>query len=157
MLLDYTRDFYDPCIDRVRRIKQSGFEPLRILSSFKQNIRSSWPDVRIIADSNQYSLPEHSVKSGESIMLNARVYLGSLSPDDAAVEVYYGPVVNNQIRHGETAEMSVVKQADSSSFYYSVNLSIAEGGEYGYTFRVIPKHKELFNKHDIPFIKWANT
>ena len=64
------------------------------------------------------------------------------------VEVYYGLVVNNQIRHGETAEMSVVSRR-IPSFYYSVNLSIAEGGEYGSTFRVIPKHKELFNKHDI--------
>lgn len=157
MLLDYTREYYAPCINRVRKIKQSNYELVRDLSSFKHKLQRFWPEVRIMSDSAGISPKEHNLKSGESITLNAAVSLGNLSPNDIAVEVYYGPVVNNQIRHGNNIEMNLMKQLDSSTYHYSVNLNIIEGGDYGYTFRVIPKHAELFNRHDIPFIKWANT
>ncbi|NLM11451.1 MAG: glycosyltransferase family 1 protein [Clostridiaceae bacterium] len=157
MLLDYTREFYNPCIDRVRRIQQSNYELVRNLSSFKHNIQRFWSDIRIMTDSGGHTLNEHSLKSEENITLNVKVSLGNLSPEDVSVEVYYGQLVNNQLRHGEAVEMNFMKQSDSTTWHYSVNLNITESGEYGYTFRVIPKHKELFNKHGIPFIKWANS
>lgn len=157
MLLDYTRELYNPCIDRVRKIRESNYELVRKLSSFKSIVSRAWPDVRIMVDTEGYSMREHNLKSGESITLNTIVNLGNLSPGDVAVEVYYGPIVNNRIRNGETVEMNFMKQSNSTTYHYSVNLSITEGGEYGYSFRVIPKHNDLFNKYDLPFIKWANN
>lgn len=157
MLLDYIRDYYIPCIDRVIKIKQSNYDLVRGLSAFKNNIRKFWKDVRITAETAPDIVTEYCIKSGEKLTLNATVHLGNLSPDDVAVEVYYGQETNNQIRRGETAEMYLIKQTSSSVCHYTVTLSISEGGEYGYTFRIIPKHRELFNKHDLPFIKWANT
>jgi len=157
MLLDYTREYYAPCIDRVRMIQQSNLEMARSLSSYKHRIRRFWPDIRIMADTSAKSHFEYNLKTGESITLKAAVFLGNLSPNDVAVEVYYGPIINNQIRYGKAVEMDFMKQSDSSTCHYSVNLNITEGGEYGYTFRVTPKHNGLFNKHDIQFIKWADT
>lgn len=156
MLSDYTRAYYIPCIDRVERIRQSNYNFIRNLSVFKHNIRKFWHDIRITSENRADFPVEHSIRSGETVTLNATVYLGNLSPDDVAVEVYYGPLENNQIQNGMTAEMDFMKRSESSACHYSVNLKITEGGEYGYTFRVIPKHSELFNKHDIPFIKWAD-
>jgi len=157
MLLDYTREYYIPCINRVKMIQQSDYELAKILSAFKHKIRRTWQDIKITADTGVNSVIEHNLNSGDSITLNVTVDLGNLSPDDVAVELYYGRVTNDQVRHGRAIEMNFVKQTGSSTCRYSVDLNITEGGEYGYTFRVIPKHKELFNKHDIPLIKWANS
>ena len=155
MLLEYINDYYIPCIERVRKIRHSNYEFVRSLALFKHKVRRFWQDVRITADTGNNYCAMHSLKYGENITLNAAVSLGNLSPDDVVVEIYYGPVTNDQIRTGEAAEMQFIRQLDSHSCLYSVNLSIAESGEYGYTFRVVPKYSELFNKHDIPLIRWA--
>lgn len=155
MLLEYVNDYYIPCIDRVRKIRHSNYEFVRSLSQFKNRIRSFWKDVRITADTGVTSCAVYNLKSGGNITLNAVVYLGKLSPDDVTVEVYYGPVANDQIRNGEAAEMNFTGWIDSCSCRYSINLCIAESGEYGYTFRVVPKYRELINRHDIPLIRWA--
>jgi starch phosphorylase len=60
------------------------------------------------------------------------------------------------IVQGESVEMKVSEQLDSSSYNYTASLNIVNGGEYGYSFRVIPKHNNLFNRYDMPFMKWAN-
>ncbi len=155
MVQDYTRDFYAPCLDRIRRIRHSNFEFVKNLASWKQRMKNSWPQVQIIADREGDYLKDKYAKSGESITLNAVVRLGNLTPEDVAVEVYYGTVVNGIIRQGENIEMSCLGQCDHTTFQYSAFLSISNGGEYGYSFRVVPKHKDLFGKFDMPYIKWA--
>ena len=156
MVQDYTREFYVPCIERVRSINSSNYELIRKLAAWKKNIHKSWSQVQIFADKDGAHLKEQFAKSGESIVLNTIVQLGDLSPDDVAVEVYYGPILNNVIRQGQSVEMELSRQHDSSSYNYTASLNIANGGEYGYSFRVIPKHKDLFNKYDMPFMKWPN-
>ena len=83
--------------------------------------------------------------------------LGDLSPTEVMVEAYYGPIVNNGIQHGRAVEMYVNNQSDSSTYHYSTDLKITNGGEYGYTFRIIPRNQDLFNKYDMPYVKWVNN
>lgn len=156
MVQDYTRDFYIPCINRSKQIQQSDYEFARILTSWKHNIYNTWSQVKILPDRDGLSLIEHHAKSGEKITISTIVQLGSLTPSDVAVEVYYGSTVANMIRQGESTEMTVSGQLDSSTFRYTAELSIIDGGEYGYTFRVYPRHASLFNRFDMPFMKWVN-
>lgn len=157
MVQDYTRDFYIPCIDRVRQINNSNYEFVRNIAIWKEKIMVNWPNVRILADKDGANLREQHTRSGENIVLNVIVQLGSLSPDDVSVEVYYGQVVNSTIRQGECIEMKASAQLDSSSYNYTASFSIIDGGEYGYSYRVVPKHRDLFNKYDMPFIKWPEN
>ncbi|HZK26807.1 MAG TPA: alpha-glucan phosphorylase, partial [Thermoclostridium sp.] len=156
MLEDYTVKFYNPCIERRKKISNSNYEIARKLSSFKQHISRAWSDVRIMADSEGYSLRDKNAKSGETINLNVVVRLGDLSPEEVLVEAYYGPIVNNRIQHGKAVEMNIKNQSDSSTYHYSVDLNITDGGEYGYSFRIVPRNENLFNKYDMPFVKWVN-
>ncbi len=156
MLEDYTVEFYNPCTERVKKISDSDYEIARKLSSFKQHISRAWSDVRIMADSEGYSLRDKNAKSGETINLNVVVRLGDLSPEEVLVEAYYGPIVNNRIQHGKAVEMNIKNQSDSSTYHYSVDLNITDGGEYGYSFRIVPRNENLFNKYDMPFVKWVN-
>jgi len=157
MVQDYTRKFYVPCIERIRQINNSNYEYVRELAAWKHRIFTEWPNVQILADKEGVRLKEQYAKSGESILLNAIVKLGNLTPDDVEVQVYYGCVINNTIRQGECVEMKVSGQHDSSSYAYTATLNISDGGEYGYSFRVIPKHINLFNKYDMPLMKWPSV
>jgi starch phosphorylase len=156
MVQDYTRSFYVPLIDRVRMIRDSDYNIVRTLSSWKQNILRGWSQVRIQPDRDGLSLAEQHAKSGEPITISTIVQLGSLAPSDVSVELYYGTIAHGQIRQGEGVEMAVSAQLDSSAYRYTATLKIIDGGEYGYSFRVYPKHELLCNRFDMPFMKWAN-
>jgi starch phosphorylase len=54
-------------------------------------------------------------------------------------------------------EMKVDKTLNESEYEYSADLSIDDGGNYGYTFRVLPKHDLLINKHDLSLCKWLTN
>ena len=102
MVQDYTRDFYIPCIDRVRQINNSNYEFVRNIAIWKEKIMVNWPNVRILADKDGANLREQHTRSGENIVLNALCQ--AAYPDDVSVEVY-GQVVNSTIRQGECIEM----------------------------------------------------
>lgn len=156
MVQDYTREFYVPCIERVRQIKNSNYDYARELAEWKQKIYKEWPNVQILADKDGVLLKEQHAKSGENISFNAIVRLGNLTPDDIEVQVYYGSVSNNTIQQGESVAMHVSGQHDPSTYTYTATLNIADGGEYGYSFRIVPKHPNLFNKYDMPLMKWPS-
>ncbi len=156
MVQDYTRKFYIPCIERVKKIHDSNYEFVRVLSVWKEKIRKSWPQVQILTEKERNIFMDQNTKSGEAIALNAIVQLGSLSPEDVLVEVYYGRTEGQTIQQGESVQMNVSGQLDSSTFHYSVSFSLSNGGEYGYSFRVVPKHPYLFNPYDMPLMKWVN-
>lgn len=157
MVQDYVNLMYMPCILRNLEIRKTNFRLVREFTDWKQMISKVWPQVHIVADRDIHGLSEHATISGEPISLNATVQLGTLSPADVTVEVYYGPLNANTIVHGEATEMSLVRQIDSATFQYAASVSIDDGGEYGYSFRIIPKHSSMYNKFDMPLMKWTNV
>jgi len=157
MLMEYTDKMYLPCIRRNVSIRESNYNLIRTLANWKQHVEKAWPQVTIMANEDIHGLSERDAKSGEEITLNATVQLGMLTPEDVTVEVYYGPVRNNGIIQGQSIPMQVMHQTDASTFFYEAKISLSDGGEYGYSFRVIPNHPSQMNKFDLPLIKWVSA
>lgn len=155
MVKEYTERMYLPSIMRNIRIEESQYQLVRSLVDWKQTVGREWPNVVITADQDIHGLVDHNLLSGHDLVLNATVQLSALTPDDVRVEVYYGPMADNSIINGTAAEMKVIRQTDASAFLYEAKICLTEGGEYGYSFRVIPHHPNMMNKFDLPFIKWA--
>ena len=59
----------------------------------------------------------------------------------------------------ETLEMKKdIQEAISNNIYeYKTEISMDNGGNYGYTFRVLPKHDMLINKQDMSLVKWIES
>jgi starch phosphorylase len=73
------------------------------------------------------------------------------------VEIYYGRPSVEGIVSGIAVPMRILRQIDASTYEYGGQLSIDDGGEYAYSFRVVPNHPGLFNKTDLPLIRWATV
>lgn len=157
MVMEYTEKMYLPAIVRNMRIVESQYGIVRVLTDWKQQIEKIWPQVSIIANQDIHGLVDYSLLSGHHLLLNATVQLSSLTPEDVKVEVYYGPLAQNTIFNGTAVEMKAIRQADTSTFCYEATISLADGGEYGYSFRVIPHHPNLMNKFDVPLVKWVSS
>lgn len=155
MLKEYMEKMYAPCLDRVIMMRESGYEAARALSNWKQKVQKAWPQVSVLADQDIHGLSDYNAQSGQEIVFSVTVRLGSLTPEDVRVELYYGTLSENRIVQGRSEAMHVVRQTDSSTYCYEARIRMAEGGEYGYSFRVIPHHDLLMNKFDLPMVKWA--
>jgi len=157
MLMEYSDKMYLPGIRRNVSSRESNYNLIRTLANWKQHVEKAWPQVTIMANEDIHGLSERDAKSGEEITLNATVQLGMLTPEDVTVEVYYGPVRNNGIIQGQSIPTQVMHQTDASTFFYEAKISLSDGGEYGYSFRVIPNHPSQMNKFDLPLIKWVSA
>ena len=54
--------------------------------------------------------------------------------------------------------MELIKSDDDAKKYqYKAKIELNSGGNYGYTFRVMPKHDMLIEPANMDLIKWVTT
>jgi glycogen phosphorylase len=156
MVQDYTTKMYIPCMERMDKIIASDYNFVRELADTITNIERNWPQVQIIADKSMNELKEHRLISGETIRITTSVYLGNIDPSNVKVEAYYGSIArNNTIDNPEIVEMKPEGKIENGTYKYWTEIRLTEGGEYGYTFRVVPYHPSLYNKFDMGLIRWV--
>ena len=44
---------------------------------------------------------------------------------------------------------------ENKKYYYSAKIDLISGGNYGYSFRVMPKHEMLLESANLDLIKWV--
>ncbi len=156
MVQDYTNKMYIPSMHRIAKITSGKYSYVKKLSDWKLNMERSWPQVQIIADKTMNQLKEQNIKSGETLKITTSVYLGSIEPENVKVEIYYGNIgKNNMIDNPEIAEMQLEEKLEYGLYRFSAQVKLSDGGEYGYTFRVIPYNPELIDKFDMGLIRWV--
>ena len=47
------------------------------------------------------------------------------------------------------------KDDANKKYYYSAKIDLISGGNYGYSFRVMPKHEMLLESANLDLIKWV--
>ncbi len=156
MVQEYTDKMYVPFMDRVQKLSSENFALANNISEWKMNIEKNWQAVQIFADKSANLLKEIKSISGEPVMVSATVYLGSIQPCDVKVETYFGIIgKDNIIENAEIEEMSMVECVGEGTYKYQGNIRLFEGGEYGYTLRVLPYNPDLINKFDMGLIRWV--
>ena len=43
---------------------------------------------------------------------------------------------------------------ENKEYTYSASVELKTGGDYGYTFRVMPKHDMILNSENLDLVKW---
>ncbi|MGE5329636.1 MAG: alpha-glucan family phosphorylase [Deltaproteobacteria bacterium] len=156
MLHDYTNKYYVPQIERTRRIIESNYEIPKSLADWKSYIDRDWSSVQITPSKNINFFDESKINVGQVIETSATVYLGNINPDDVSVELYYGKVgENNVLENCIIKPMQLAEKIENGKYNYKGKIEIEDGGNYGYTFRVVPYNPNMINKHDTGMIKWV--
>lgn len=156
MLQEYIAGMYIPSMERYGKIVSDNFHMARELAGWKQNVEKNWSQVQVLADKSMNQLKEFKLISGEPLTINTEVNLGGIDPSSLKVEVYYGSTVKDgKIENPEIIEMKPVEKINDVTYRYSAGAVLQEGGEYGYTIRVIPYHHNLINKFEMGLIRWV--
>lgn len=153
MVQEYTDRCYIPSSLRRKSLKADNHERAIALAAWKQGIDREWPKVHVHAIEAETT---ENLPVGASLPVTAEVFLGSLTPSDVTVEVYFGTLnAEDNISAGALAEMQSERSTGDGIYRYSGEIRCDHTGQHGFTVRVIPSHPDLAQKHETSRITWA--
>jgi glycogen phosphorylase len=153
MVEEYAQLSYIPSYRQWTRLEADDLALAKQLAAWKKQVFSGWRQVRIEEIDAKLS---DSVAVGSSLPVSIKVQLGTISPDEVAVEGYFG-VLDNQgiIRGGETVILAVAEVLDAGRFRFAGDLECRFCGRYGFMVRVMPRHKELGVIYESGYMIWG--
>ena len=150
MLVDYTKKMYMPLCDLTNKYYQD-IEKVREFNAWKQNVKENFKNIEIIQEDN---IDNETIDAGKTINVKCRIKLPNIDVNKVQVEVYYGQLTENGIM-GNVGVIPMILQGEKDGEYvYEAKVELTTGGDYGYTFRVMPKHEMLLDAENLDLVKW---
>lgn len=150
MLIDYINDLYMPLCNLNKKYFQN-LENVMSYTEWKRIAKQNWQNIKITQDRN---VDNGKFNAGSQITVNCEVELPNIDEKNVEVQVYFGQVLDNgTVRNVYTEEMNKVGEEDGKKFY-EATLDLTTGGNFGYTFRVMPKHDMLVDSENLDLVKW---
>ena len=152
MLVDYTNNLYIPLINLYNNYF-SNLENAASFSHWKHQIKANWENITI----EQFENPENiKIDAGEQIEVSCKVTLPNIEKEDVRVEVYCGKISDDgRVEDTKIIPMQLVQEEEEYRRYtYKAKISLSSGGNYGYTFRVMPTNEMLLASQNLDLVKW---
>lgn len=156
MVVDYVNNLYMPLCNLTNKYF-SNLEEVTAYSAWKNETKNNWNDIKIYQMSN---LDNITMDAGNNIEVSCAVKLPNISKDNIEVQVYYGKILDNGVvKSMEIIPMKLQEEAinEDNTYLYKAKIELTTGGNYGYTFRVMPKHKMLLDSANLDLVKWITN
>ncbi|MFR1441174.1 MAG: alpha-glucan family phosphorylase [Clostridia bacterium] len=152
MLVDYTNNLYIPLCNLTKTYYED-IDNVAAFNMWKKDIASNWKDIKITQVNN---LDNITIDAGNNIEVRCEVELPNIKQENIDVEVYYGKILDNGIvENVSIIPMKLEKQDEETrKYYYVAKIELTTGGNYGYTFRVMPKHEMILEPTNLNLVKW---
>ena len=152
MVIDYTNKMYIPLCN-LYNTYYSNLESVAEYSQWKSELNNSWNDIEIKQLNN---LSDISMDAGNKINVECEVKLPNIKVENIEAQVYYGKIAENgMVDNIEIIPMKLKAKNEAEKIYtFEAKIELTTGGDYGYTFRVMPKHEMLLESSDLNLIKW---
>ena len=154
MLVDYTNNYYMPLCKLTKKY-YSDIDNVAAFNSWKKDLYTNWKDVKITQ--TEEDLDNITIDAGNKIEVGCEVTLPNIDVDNVTVQVYYGKILEN----GIVEDISIIpmelteENPEERKYYYTAKLELTTGGNYGYTFRVMPKNEMILEPANLDLIKWV--
>ncbi|MDO5557297.1 MAG: alpha-glucan family phosphorylase [Clostridia bacterium] len=150
MLVDYTQKLYMPLINLYNN-HYSDLEKVSEYNNWKQELYRNWSDIKITQVGNKDNI---TLDAGNSVEVCCKVILPNISPDSVEVQVYCGRMLDNGvIQDFEIVKMERIKE-NKQEYEYVGRIKFTTGGDFVYTFRVMPKTEMILDSANLNLVKW---
>ena len=152
MLVDYTNNLYMPLCNLTKKYYEN-VDNVAEFNLWKKNIFTNWKDIKITQKNNLNNI---TMDAGNNIEVKCEVQLPNVDISNITVECYYGKILDN----GIVENVSIIpmklenKNEEEKIYEYSTKIELKTGGNYGYTFRIMPKHEMLLDSENLNLVKW---
>ena len=153
MLVDYTNQLYMPLCNLTKKY-YNDLNKVAEYDAWKQNMYASWKDVQI--EQLENNADNITVDAGTSIDVKCSVVLPNIDPGSVRVEVYYGKFLED----GTVQDVKIIpmkmdgKEEENKKYYYTAKIDLSSGGNYGYSFRVMPQNEMILDSENMDLVKW---
>ncbi len=153
MVKEYAEKLYFPSHRHCERLMENDSTSTKDLVVWKNRINKLWHQVKVETIEHD---PNKNFEVGSEVEIHSKVKLGSLTPDDVSVELYYGTLDSRMnLSRGHTIVMESDKKNDHGVFDYSGRIRCTKSGQYGFSVRIMPKHEDLVTDFDTRLIRWG--
>jgi len=151
MLVDYTEKFYLPLCNNYKKY-YTDLEKVFEFTKWKKNITNQWNDIKLEQISN---IDNEKFVAGEKIKVTCNVAVPDNLKDTTKVELFFGQILESgTIKKVAVYEMKQGNKLENGETEYNYELEFTTGGNYGYTFRVVPKNEMLLEQENLNLVKW---
>ena len=152
MLVDYIEQLYMPLCN----LNREHFQDLQKVADFeewKKVAKMNWSQISISQDKN---VDNAKFDAGSDITVRCQVKLPNIAEENVETQVYFGQIQENgTVKNMFTQSMRKVDEdVDNHSYTYETTIKLTTGGNFGYTFRVVPKHEMLLDQENLNLVKW---
>jgi len=142
MVSEYVTRLYTPAAISSREMRVNNFALAADVSSWKTHVRAVWPELKV--DHVESHGVGDAVLLGTQIMVKAFVSLANLTTDDVVVQIVFGRVdADDRIVQAGHSAMVPVEQYEGNRWQYQISLPLEQNGPFGYTVRMLPRHRGL--------------
>jgi len=152
MLVDYANQLYMPLCELTNKYYRN-IDIVTEYNNVKKGLILNWEDI-VIEQSN--NLDNISMDAGKNIEVACNIKLPNIDVENIEAQVYYGKILDNgTIENISIIPMTLSKSDNEKRTYtYNAKIELKTGGNYGYTFRVMPKHEMLLDSANLNLVKW---
>ncbi|MDR2192133.1 MAG: alpha-glucan family phosphorylase [Endomicrobium sp.] len=150
MIEEYTKKFYIPtALDHVK-LSKDDFACAKKKAQWYANLKKNWSSVKIISSQDNV---HDEIKISSDMIIQAKVYLGEIAPEDLSVQIYSGYITTTGVMsQQEVYEMRLVSK-EGDNYVYEGKIPLNKVGRCAYTIRALPQY--CMQAQYIPeMIKW---
>ncbi|MBR1802887.1 MAG: alpha-glucan family phosphorylase [Clostridia bacterium] len=152
MLTDYVDQLYIPLCNLYNEY-YSDLEKVGGLDSWKESLKHSWEKIEITQENNINNI---TIDAGNNIEVRCKVKLPNINQKNIEAQVYYGKIEENGVVDDINIIPMMLEEANEETreYTYYAKINLINGGSYGYTFRVMPKHEMILDSANLNLVKW---
>jgi starch phosphorylase len=155
MVKEYNERLYEPAAKAIQALSANNYRAATELAKWKQNTRADWSKIRI-EEVNASPSEIGDLFVGETLQIEAKVFLGPVDPSHVRVQAYIGKSEDGSLSEPFTIDLQEIeKGATPGQFTFKGVIKATESGSYGFSVRVIPTHPYLNQGHELRLITWA--
>ena len=154
MVREYVERLYVPAAAAGRALDGVGYAGARDLAAWKASVRAAWEHVGV--DHVESVGVDEVAHVGDTLHVRAYVSLGSLRPEDVAVQAVHGRVSESDelsaVRH---QDLAWVEAYEAGRHAFAGDVLLPTAGPFGYTVRIVPRHEHLGSAADTGLVTTA--
>lgn len=151
MLIDYLEKIYMPLI----QLNEKYFKDINKVENlveWKKNISTNFANIQVIEEK---AVENIKMNAGEEIPVEISVDFKEIDPKYCIVQAYIASVKEDgKIEHIQDIELKQGKKISENTFKYEGKISINDGGNFAYTYRVLPRHDMILSSQELDTVVW---
>ena len=138
-----------------KRLYDNNIENVAKLNEWEETMYKHFDEIEIKQCKENYN--DITIDAGNKIQVGCEVTIPEQFIDikNIQAEVYYGKITSDGIVNDiQITPMEYEGLTDEKTHRFIAKIELRTGGDYGYTFRVIPKNEMILNPMNLDLIKW---